>query len=77
MTQHVDELVKELRRRNHEKKRALSSGSKKGIVHTAKAQSAKDRKTDKLIDEATAARSVDIKGYKDLHEVASRIKGKK
>ena len=69
MTDNVDDLLKELRRKNHEKKRrVLASGGKTVREHAAKV---------KLIDEETAARSIVIKEYRDLHEVASRIKGKK
>jgi|WetSurMetagenome_2_1015567.scaffolds.fasta_scaffold77175_4 hypothetical protein len=78
MTDNVDELLRELRRKNHEKKRRVAaSGGKTDREHNTKASSGKGRKDDKLIDEATAAKSIVIKEYRDLHEVASRIKGKK
>jgi vacuolar-type H+-ATPase subunit H len=78
MTDNVDDLLRELRRKNHEKKRrVLASGEKTAREHKAKASAGKDRKAAKLIDEETAARSVVIREYRDLHEVASRVKGKK
>jgi hypothetical protein len=78
MTDNVDDLLKELRRKNHEKKRrVLASGGKPDREHIAKASPRKGRKALTLIDEETAAKSVVIKEYRDLHEVASRIKGKK
>jgi hypothetical protein len=78
MTDNVDDLVKELRRKNHEKKRiVLASKEKANREENAKPQAGKERKTVKLIDEETAAKSIIIKEYRDLHEVASRVKGKK
>jgi hypothetical protein len=78
MTDNVDDLLKELRRKNHEKKRrVLASGVKTDREHIAKASAGKDREAVKLIDETTMAKSVVIKEYRDLHEVASRIKWKK
>jgi hypothetical protein len=69
MTDNVDDLLKELRRKNHEKKRrVLASGGKIAREHAI---------TVKLIDEETVARSIVIKEYRDMHEVASRVKGKK
>jgi len=78
MTDNVDDLLRELRRKNHEKKRrVLASGEKTYREHTTKASNGKDKLAVRLIDEETAARSIVIKEYRDLHEVASRVKGKK
>jgi hypothetical protein len=78
MTDNVDDLLKELRRKNHEKKRrVLASGGKTNRETIAKASAGKYHKAVKIIDEETAARSIVIKEYRDLHEVASRVKGKK
>lgn len=78
MTDNVDNLLKELRRKNHEKKRiVLASGGNTDGGPVAKVSSGEDRKADSIIDEETAAKSGVTKGFNDLHEVASRIKGKK
>jgi predicted ATP-grasp superfamily ATP-dependent carboligase len=78
MTENVDDLLKELRRKNHEKKRGvLAEGGKTSREYIAKPSNGKNGKTVKLIDETTAAKSIVIKEYLDLHEVASRIKWKK
>ena len=78
MTDNVDDLLRELRRKNHEKKRrVLASGGKNVREHVAKTSAGKDAKTFKLIDEETAAKSIVIREYRDMHEVASRVKGKK
>jgi hypothetical protein len=78
MTDNVDDLLKELRRKNHEKRRrVLASEGNTVKEHSNKAQAGKDRPAVKLVDEETAAKSVVIKEYRDMHEVASRIKGKK
>jgi hypothetical protein len=78
MTDNVDDLLKELRRKNHEKRRrVLASEGKANKQHSNKAPTGKDRPAVKMIDEETAAKSIIIKEYRDMHEVASRIKGKK
>jgi hypothetical protein len=63
MTENVEDLLGELRRRNAEKRRrALLS------EHRAEANNVVEEK---------AVKTVEVKEYKDMHEVASRIKGKK
>lgn len=77
MAEHAEELVKELRRRNFQKKKALASEGKNVRERPAMFQRGKEKKKHVIIDEETAARSVVVTELKDLHEVASRVKGKK
>lgn len=63
MTENVEDLLVELRRRNTAKKRrALLSGERAGSNEAG---------------EEKAMKTVEVKEYSDLHEVASRIKEKK
>ena len=63
MTENVEDLLEELRRRNAEKRRrALLSGQRAAANGTG---------------EEKAVKAVEVKEYKDMHEVASRIKGTK
>jgi len=70
MAEHVDELVKELRRKNFQKKKALASGG--GCVEKRPAGV-----RPQIEEKGTAADLPADRGFQDLHEVALRVRGKK
>lgn len=76
MTEHVDELVKELKRRNLEKKKALSRGEKRVKKRAHRPRFLKIRRTGGHAG-AIPTRHVGLKEHTDLHEVALRVRGKK